>query len=362
MWFTGKGDPTEETYGFKRQNWWQPVGREVRMLRERAGIIDISNFAKYGITGPGAEAWLEAVFANRMPKAIGRACLTPFIGKRGGVAGDFTVSRLAADEFLIVGSGMAERYHHRFFNAFPLPRGTSFRSRTEELCGFNVAGPRSRELLQRLTNADLGNAAFPFMRAARIVVAGIAVVAIRISFTGDLGWELHCAASDQVALLEALLAAGRDTGAGFVGSLALLSLRVEKGYGSWGRDYSIEYWPQESGLAKLVGADKDFLNKAAWQKIAGEAPRELLTYLEIDADDADATGGEPILPLDGTPTGQVSSRAYGYSVGRSLAIAYLKTGLARPGDKIHVALLGQPHAARVLETPVFDAEGRRLRA
>ncbi|MEF3049072.1 GcvT family protein [Pseudotabrizicola sp. L79] len=361
LWFAAEGEPDHETYGFVRQNWWAPVGREVKMLREHAGIIDISNFAKYSVKGAGAEDWLNALFANRMPVAVGRSCLTPLIGKRGGVAGDFTVTRLAQDEFLVVGSGMAERFHQRFFKAVPLPKGTSFESRTEAMCGFNLAGPKARDILATLTDADLSNAAFPFMRSARITVAGVAVVAIRVSFTGDLGWELHCDADDQVALYTALLTAGRAFGAGPVGSRALMSLRVEKGYGSWGRDYSPEYWPQESGLDRLVKADKEFLNKAAWQAIAATPPREKMVMLEIDAGPADASGGEPIFLTDGTPAGQVTSGAYGYSVGKSLAIAYLKAGMANPGDTVHVAILGQDHTARILDRPPFDPEGTRLR-
>ncbi len=361
LWFAAEGEPRQETHGFTRQNWWAPVGREAKMLRDRAGIIDISNFAKYSVIGPGAEDWLNALFANRMPQAVGRSCLTPLIGKRGGIAGDFTVTRLGQDEFLIVGSGMAERFHQRFFRAIPLPKGTTFTSQTEAMCGFNVAGPMARDLLSRLTNADLSNTAFPFMRSARIIVAGVEAIAIRVSFTGDLGWELHCAAKDQVALYTALLDAGRDMNAGPVGSRALMSLRVEKGYGSWGRDYSPEYWPQESGLDRLIKADKDFLNKAAWQAIAANPPREQMSMLEIDATIADATGAEPIFLMDGTPVGQVSSGSYGYSVGKSLAIAYLKTGMAKPGDTVQVWILGQPHTARILAEPPFDPEGHRLR-
>ena len=200
------------------------------------------------------------------------------------------------------------------------------------------------------------------MRSARIQVGGVDVVAIRVSFTGDLGWELHCATPDQPKLYAALLEAGQEFGAGPVGSRALMSLRVEKGYGSWGRDYSPEYWPQECGLSRLVKADKDFLNKEAWAKIANEAPRDVLSYLAIEAVDADATGGEPIFLADGTPAGHVSSGAYGYSVGKSLAIAYLKAGLAKPGDALDVAILGRPHKATLLATPAFDPEGKRLRA
>ena len=362
LWFAAEGEPGQETIGFARQNWWAPVGREALMLRERAGIIDISNFAKYEVRGPGAESWLEALFANHMPKQVGRSCLTPLIGKRGGIAGDFTVTRLEAETFLIVGSGMAERFHQRYFNAIPLPPGTSFRSLTNALCGFNVAGPRARELLQPITEADLSNAAFPFLRSARTKVGGVEVIAIRVSFTGDLGWELHCAAEDQVTLYTALLEAGRAVGAGPVGSRALMSLRIEKGYGSWGRDYGLEYWPQECGLSRLVKPAKTFLNREAYLTIAEKPAREVMSFLAIDAEHADATGGEPIFTAEGAPLGQVTSGAYGYAVGKSLAIAYLKAGLAKPGDEVSVAILGQPHRAVILDAPAFDPEGTRLRA
>ena len=362
LWFAAEGEPREETIGFTRQNWWAPVGREVRMLRERAGILDISNYAKYQVKGPGAEDWLNALLANRMPSLPGRTCLAPLIGKRGGVAGDFTVTKLAEGDFLMVGSGMAERFHHRFFAQVPLPAGTTFGSVTEAMCGFNVAGPRARDLLARLTNADLSNAAFPFMRSARISVAGVEVTALRVSFTGDLGWELHCRAEDQVALFAALLDAGREVGAGPVGSRALASLRIEKGYGSWGREYSPEYWPQESGLDRLVKLDKGpFLNSGAYQAVAGRAPRDRMVMIEIEAVEADATGGEPVFLPDGTPLGQVSSGAYGYSVGKSLALGYVKADLAKPGDEVSVAVLGRPHRGWLLERPPFDPEGLRLR-
>ena len=352
---------TPDTAGFARQGWWESVGREARMLRDKVGVLDISNFAKYRIAGPGAEDWLNALFANRMPQAVGRSCLTPLIGKRGGVAGDFTVTRLSDEEFWVIGSGMAERFHTRFFRANPLPEGTRFESLTEKVTGFNVAGPLSRDLLTRLTNADLSNEAFPFFRSRRLDVAGVECVALRVSFTGDLGWELHCATEHQEALYTALLGGAADLGGGPVGSRALMSLRLEKGYGSWGRDYSPEYWPQESGLDGLIRDDKDFLNKDAWLRVQNLAPREQMVLLEVDAVDADASGGEPIFLIDGTPVGQVSSGGFGYTVSRSLALAYLKSRYAEPGTEVHVTILGQNHTARVLSEPPFDPTGARLR-
>jgi dimethylglycine dehydrogenase len=356
----GAEDVTE---GFTRQPWWHRVGEECRMLRARAGIIDISNFAKYRVSGPGAEDWLEALFANHMPKA-GRSCLTPLIGVRGGIAGDFTVTRTGETEFWIIGSGMAERYHQRFFRALPLPEGTTFESLTESTCGFNVAGPSARGLLQRLTNASLETADFPFMASRWLDLAGIRCLALRVSFTGDLGWELHCRAEDQAALFAALTAAGAEEGIGPVGARALMSLRVEKGYGSWSREYSPEYWPQEVGLARLCKLDKDFLNRAALEKVLAKPARERLVLLSLDAEQteasqADATGGEPIFKA-GVGIGRVTSGAYGYSVGQSLALGFVAG--AEAGETVEVMLLGRPHRATILAEPPFDPQGRRLRA
>jgi dimethylglycine dehydrogenase len=362
LWFAD-APGAEDTNGFTRQNWWALVGDECRMLRQRAGIIDISNFAKYACEGPGAEDWLNAVFANNMPKAVGRSCLTPLIGKRGGIAGDFTVTRVGDDAFRIVGSGMAERYHKRFFKQVALPAGTTFSSMTEAMCGFNVAGPKSRELLQQLTDASLSNEDFPFMRSQTITVAGVEVLALRVSFTGDLGWELHCATADQQRLYDALIEAGKPLGAGPVGSRALMSLRIEKGYGSWSREYSPEYWPQECGLERLCKMDKDFLNKDAVAAVLANPARERLVVLHLDEDavnasNADATGGEPIFMGD-KGIGRVSSGAYGYAVGMSLALGYIKD--AEPGDRVEVMVLGRPHGATILAEPPFDPAGARLR-
>ena len=359
QWFADKPG-IKDTNGFTRQNWFEPVGRECRMLREKAGVIDISNFAKYRVRGTAAADWLNAIFANDMPKTVGRSCLTPLIGVRGGIAGDFTVTRLGDAEFMIIGSGMAERYHQRFWDMVPMPAGVTFESLTDAMCGFNVAGPMSRNLLQRLTNTSLATADFPFMRSKQIELAGIDCLALRVSFTGDLGWELHCKTEDQLRLYNALLEAGRPYGAGPVGGRALMSLRIEKGYGSWSREYSPEYWPQEVGLEALIKLDKDFLHKDAYLAIKDKAPREILSLIEIlDTTKADATGGEPIFDMDGNGVGRVTSGTYGYGVKKSLALCYLKN--VSPGDEVKVMVIGLPHKGIVLKEPPFDPKGALLR-
>jgi dimethylglycine dehydrogenase len=361
LWFADAPD-TDETAGFTRQNWFAPVGREAAMLRDHVGVIDISNFANYLVTGPGARSWLDKLVANHVPGEVGRSCLTPLIGMRGGVAGDFTVTRTGDDSYMMIGSGMAERYHQRFFDMVPRPEGTSLEVATARIAGFNVAGPKSREMLSGLTDADLSNDGWRFMRSRTITVAGVECLAIRVSFTGDLGWELHCAESDQLALYKALLEAAATHGGGPVGGRALGALRIEKGYGSWGREYSPEYWPQEAGLHGLIKLDKDFLNKEAYLRISNTPPRERLTMFEVDVtDEADANGGEPIFLADGTPVGRVTSGAYGYTVGKSLAIGYAREGVVAPGDRVDIYILGKPHMATVLAEPPFDAGGARLR-
>ena len=363
LWFA-ETPGVKDTNGFTRQNWFEPVGKECKMLREKAGIIDISNFAKYVVQGKKGRDWLDAVFANKMPTEVGRSCLTPLISRRGGLAGDFTVTLIAQDEYWIFGSGMAERYHKRFFDSVPLPEGVRFDSRTEAVCGFNLAGPLSRKILQRLTNTSLNNEDFQFMRSKCADLAGIDVKMLRVSFTGDLGWEVHCNTADQKALYTALLETGKEFGVGPVGSRALMAMRVEKGYGSWSREYSPEYWPHEQDMDRLCKMDKDFLNKAALQAVLAQEPREQMVLLHLNeaavtASNADATGGEPVFK-DGNGVGRVTSGAYGYSVGLSLALAMVKD--VGPGDEVEVMVLGQPHKAKILHQPPFDPMGKKLRA
>ncbi|PLS21999.1 GcvT family protein [Neptunicoccus cionae] len=363
LWYAGEGETGRESYGFTRQDWFEPVGRECRAVREHVGVIDISNFGKYEITGAGAADWLNRVVANHVPTEVGRSCLTPMLGLRGGIAGDFTITKLAEDHFFMVGTGMAERYHQRYFQMVPLPDTVKFSIVTEAYCGVNVAGPKSRELLARLTQEDLSNTSWPFMRSRRFTIAGIEAIGIRVSFTGDLGWEIYVAEADQIKLWDALFDSGLDLGVVPVGSRSLGALRIEKGYGSWSREYSPEYWPQEVGFERLVKMDKpEFLGRDAYAAIMDKPPREILVSLRIDTQDADSSGGEPIFLPDGTPVGRITSGAYGYTVDASCALAFINTAHAAAGTALDVAVLGRPHRAVILAEPPFDPAGHRLRS
>lgn len=362
LWYAGEGVEGKESYGFTRQDWFEPVGRECRNLRANVGVVDVSNFGKYEIKGAGAADWIDRVIANHVPKEIGRSCLTPMLGVRGGIAGDFTVTKLAEDHFFMIGTGIGERYHQRYFQMVDLPEGTTFETVTDDYCGFNVAGPKSRELLMRLTQEDLSNEGWPFMRSRQFTIAGIEAIGIRVSFTGDLGWEIYVAEADQAKLWDALFETGKDLGIMPVGGRSLGCLRIEKGYGSWSREYSPEYWPQEVGFERLIKMEKpEFLGKDAYAAIADKAPREKLVCLTIETENADSAGGEPIFLADGTPVGRVSSGAYGFSVDQSCALAFIKTDHAVAGNEVEVAVLGRPHKAVILDRPAFDPEGARLR-
>lgn len=363
LWFAGRGVEPNESYGFARQDWFEPVGIECNKLRNDVGVIDVSNYAKYEVKGEGSGAWLDRVIANHVPTAVGRSCLTPLLSHKGGIAGDFTVTKIADDHFMMFGSGSAERYHKRFFDHVPRPGTVSFVSRTDSMAGFNVAGPKARSLLEPLTNANLSNEAFPFFSSQALTVAGLSALALRVSFSGDLGWELYVCEGDQLALYDAILEAGQDLGVAPVGSRSLLSLRIEKGYGSWSREYSPEYWPHEVGLDGLIKTEKpQFIGRDAYLELAKQAPREKLVMLEIEATNADALGGEPIFTKDGSPAGRITSGSYGHFVGKSLGMAMVKTDLLEANAQFDVAVLGQPHTAHLLKQPPFDPAGARLRS
>jgi dimethylglycine dehydrogenase len=363
LWYATGGAEPADNFTFHRPNWFDAVGEECRALRSGVGLLEVSTYGKYRITGPKAEGWLDGVLANALPLEQGRVVLSPMLNPRGKLVGDFTVSRLGDEDFFLVGSGAVERFHLRWWDKTLPASGVSVEPLTAGWVGFNIAGPRARDLLQRLTDSDVSPEAFPFLTARRMEVGPVRdAVVLRISFTGELGYELFFPPAYQRALLAAMETAGAELGLRLVGSRALGSLRIEKGFPSWGAELSPDYSPFDAGLDRFVKLDKaDFVGRDAALRLKQQEPASRLVMLSVDATDADAWGGEPIL-RDGEYVGYVSSAAYGHCVGKSLALGYLEKDAADSGEGLSVELIGEARAVEVLAEPAVDPKGERMRS
>jgi dimethylglycine dehydrogenase len=362
LWYATGGVEAAENLTFRRPNWFASVGEECRALRAGVGLLEVSTYGKYRVAGPRAHAWLNRVLANAVPEENGRIVLSPMLSPRGRLMGDFTVSRVGDEEFFLVGSGALERFHLRWWDQWLPADGVSVESLTPRWVGFNIAGPAARTLLQRITDVDVSRDAFPFLGARRMEVGPVReAVVLRISFTGELGYEMFFAPEYQRPLLAAVEAAGEDLGLRLVGGRALASLRIEKGFPSWGSELSPDYSPYDAGLGRFVKLDKpDFVGRDAALRLKQQEPAYRLMALEVDADDADAWGGEPLL-REGEYVGYVSSAAYGHCAGKSLALGYLKNDAARDPGELSIELVGEPRSVRVLSEPAVDPKGERMR-
>ena len=364
-WYAPEGVLQEDEFTFERPRWFEVMGQETAAVRHAVGVVDTSNFAKYRITGPKAWPWLDRIVANHVPKENGRTCLTPLLGLRGGVMGDFTIARLEDETLFMIGSGIAEDYHRRLFSQYLPVDGVRFESVTDSMCGFNIAGPHARALMERLTGMSWSNDDFGFMRNRQITLNGYDVIVIRVSFTGELGYELYVDEVHQLDLYRKILAYGDPMGIRPVGSRALGSMRIEKGYGSWGREYSPEWWPTESGMEFLIKTEKPaFHGREAYMAIRELPPRQRMCYFTIETEPgkegADAWGGEAIF-RHGKYVGRVTSGSYSFTFNTSVAIGYVDCDDAMPGDDFEVGILGIPRKATLLEKPLFDPSGQKLR-
>jgi len=356
-WFSDiPGDTGKES--FQRGNWFAPVAREVKTVTTRAGMADLSVFSKFEVTGPGVQGFVDTLGANR-PPAPGRIGLIHALTPAGGVAAEFTVARLAGDRAYLTSAAAAEEMDFDLLGAHAKGHDVILRNVTEELGAIGLMGPASRAVLETLTGADLG-AGFPWLAVREITVAGLAVRALRVSYVGELGWELHASAADLPALFDALEAAGRPHGLGFYGAYAANAMRLEKGYRAWGSDLTTERTPLESGLAAFVKPDgRRFPGREAMLARQGErAWRSVL--LEVDAGQTDPFHAHPVRQ-GGRVVGIVTSGGFGHRTGRALALALLREPLSSD-DGLSVEILGRACPARVLDRPPFDPDNTRLRS
>ena len=260
-----KGTSAKDTLSFTRPNWFAPVMDECRRVREAAGLYEFTGMAKFMVEGEGAEGWLNHILANRVPTRAGRMTLSPMLSDSGRLAGDFTVSRLSDESFLLLGSDPMQLAYTRRFRADPPPAGVSLRNASGDFAGLHLAGPAAREVLHRIAEADLSSAAFPFLGARRMTIAGVPdVIVLRVSYTGELGYELYCAPAGQPVLFDALMREGASLGLGLVGTRSLMMLRLEKSFSAWGLELTPDYTPFEAGLERFVAfAKPDFVGREA---------------------------------------------------------------------------------------------------
>ncbi|HYL01044.1 MAG TPA: FAD-dependent oxidoreductase [Steroidobacteraceae bacterium] len=361
LWFAPSAAEASETVTFHRSNAHGHVGAECRAVREAVGLLEISNYGKFEVTGAGAEEWLSHLMANRVPK-VGRIALTPMLNERGKLIGDFTMARLAQDRVFLVCTYAAEDYYRRWFERHAPPAGVVVRPCAMQYAGLSVAGPRARALLQSLTHTDLSTASFPFLSFRRMDVGMVPALVGRISFTGDFGYEIWVTSEYQRALYDLLVGAGAEHDLKLFGGRALNALRLEKSFGTWAREYRPIYGPYEAGLGRFVDLGKEgFIGRAAAleEKESGGKLR-LLTF-SVEARDADACGDEPIWH-DGKVIGWVTSGGYGHSVQRSLALGYVPKEYAGVASGFEIEILGERCRATPQPAAAFDPDGSRMRA
>ncbi len=360
LWLAPEG--VRDEFSWHRSTDFDTVGEEVRAARCNVGLSETTGFAKYRVTGPGAAAWLDQMLACRLP-APGRMVLAPMLKEDGKLIGDFTLANLGAEGWFIIGSGLAEEYHLRWFTQhLPEDGSVQVTSETATMAGLAIAGPRSRELLARITHEPVDNAAFRFMDIRRMAVGMATALVGRVSYTGDLGYELWCSPGHQLHLFEAIEAAGADLGLRFFGSRALNSLRVEKAYGSWAREYRPVYGPLEAGLDRFVAYDKSaaFIGQAAArEELVTGGKRRLRTFI-VDTQRTDVIGDEPVWHGEKV-CGWITSGGYAHASGVSVALGYVEKELADSEGPWSIEILGQRFPARLQRVPLFDADGKRQR-
>ncbi len=361
QWFSTDG--RVEQYSYRRNNVFELVHDECRAVRERVGILDLTGFAKYDLTGPDAHSYLNRVCANNISVKPGSITLAHVLSEAGRIQAEMTITRLADDRFYLLSAAAAESRDLDFLNQGKMPQEQlSICNVTEERGVLVVAGPKSRELLRKLTDTPMDNPAFPWLTGREIEVAGKSVRALRVNYVGELGWELHTAIGDMQELYDALWDAGQEFGICNFGLYAVNSLRIEKAYRGWGAELTNEVTMLDADMNRFIRFDKDdFVGKLATLKQAEQGLSWKLVYFEIDAIDSDVRGGEPVFAGD-LCIGITTSGGYGHYVQKSLGFAYVDIAYANAGACFDVGLLGERRNASVLVEPVYDPTNHNLRA
>ncbi|MDX2484619.1 MAG: FAD-dependent oxidoreductase [Pseudodonghicola sp.] len=357
-YFAMGNEPQYETPSFRRSNAFDAIAREVKTVREAVGINEIHNFGKYRITGPLARRWLNRIMAGRIPKP-GRLALSPMLSQHGKLIGDFTISCLDEETFQLTASYGAQAYHMRWFLKHQ-ESGVTIENISDKLNGFQIAGPKAQALLAACTRTDVSDMRFMDVRLMTLGMTDCLVQ--RVSYTGDLGFEIYCDPMAQRQLWNTLFAAGQAHGIAPFGMRAMMSLRLDKFFGSWMAEYSPDYTPAQTGMDRFISfkKDVDFIGRSAIEEERNSGATRRLCAFAVDAEDADVNGYEPIW-LDGTVQGFCTSGGYSHHAGQSVALGFLPTERVVEGLEVEIEILGQMRKARLITVPLFDPDGARMR-
>jgi dimethylglycine dehydrogenase len=353
-----------EIWSFRRSNYFEFVGEECRHVHEKVGLLDMSAFAKYEVSGSRGEEWLDSILANRIPKTVGRIALCHLLSKNGGVRSEFTVYRTGRERFYLVGAGAYERHDlDTLQKLLPDTGGVQLQKITTQMGVLVIAGPRSRDVLQRLTDTDLSTANFPWLTGKFINVGIAQAHALRVNFVGELGWELHHPIEMQNTIFDLVMDAGRQFDIRPFGIRAMDSLRLEKSYRLIPRELSIEYAALESGLDRFVHLNKGhFLGRDALVEWQQRGFKNRFVTMEVHGiGNADARGSEPIYK-NGELVGRCTSGGFGWRLGKSLALGMVRPDLGELGSELEIKILGERHRATIIPESPFDPENKRLRA
>ncbi|MBB3441637.1 FAD-dependent oxidoreductase [Rhizobium sp. BK379] len=362
-------DPTEdgrilEKWSFRRSNYFEHVGNEVMNVNKNVGVLDMSAFAKALVTGPGARAWLESIFANAIPKKRGRIALCHMLTKEGGVRAEFTVYESAPGTFYLVSAGAYEAHDHDYMRKLlPADGSVKFTPITQGWGVLVLAGPKSRDVLKKLTRTSLDNKDFPWLSGKEISVGAASAHALRVNFVGELGWELHHPIEMQNYIFDKLMEAGAEFGIKPFGIRAMLSMSVEKSYRLIPREMSIEYNAYESGLDRFIKPEKEFLGREGLLSYKEKGLKWNFATLVVETgNDVDARGSEAIYNEAGELVGRATNGTFGFRINRSLALAMLRPDYAKEGTKLKIKILGTTYNATVVGESPFDTENAALRA
>ncbi len=368
LWFADGAEDAWEEPSFRRTRAHDYVAAEVRAVRQAVGAVEVANFAKHEFRGQGCQEFLDHVLAGFLP-APGRITLTPMLTPKGKLYGDLTVACLAEEHFILFGSGAVQQMHRRWFEGLlEKRRGASggsgashpiiYRNVSSHYHGIAISGPDSPELLQRICRDDVGGIRFRDVRTT--FVGGVPAILIRMSFSGESGYEIYVEPEYQLKLFEEIEQAGADLGLKWYGARAMMSMRLEKGWGAWTLDYRPDFTPASSGLDIFINWNKDFVGKqAALAERETGADKKLVT-MTIEPTDVDVSGDEAILK-DGQCVGYVTSGGYAHHVGRSMALGYVPVALAQDDMPLEVEINGAFYPARVHLAPLYDPAGKKAR-